>query len=137
MTKRPVLVGIVAFAAVCGTPTSPCACEPERTHVVVRGTVRTATGDPLPSATVYAVAAPPGAPALDPLRGPGHEAATTDAQGRYRVRLLSGFAPATPATVRVALVPAPGDTVRAEAVGASLRSEREAADTLIVDVVVP
>jgi hypothetical protein len=137
MTKRPFLVGIVALGAVCSTPTSPCACEPERTHLVVRGTVHTRGGDPRAGATVYVVAAPAGAPAADPVRSAGDGVATTDAQGEYLVRVRSDFPPAAPANVRVAVVAAPADTVRAEAAGASLRSERQVADTLVLDVVVP
>lgn len=137
MIKRSFLVGSLALAAVCGTPTSPCACEPQRTHLVVRGTVRTGTGVPIPSAKVYVVAAPAGTPALDPVLSAGDGVATTDAQGYYRVRVLSRFSPASPAAVRVTVVHAPADTARAGAVGASLRSERQVADTLVLDVVVP
>jgi hypothetical protein len=137
MVKRLFLVVAVALVAVCGTPTSPCACEPERTHILVYGTVRTGTGVPVPSAKVFAGAAPAEAAVYDPVFGEGHEVVTTDAQGKYRVRVLSPFAPTVPATVRVAVVDAPGDTVRSQAVGASLRSERQAADSLEVNVVVP
>lgn len=137
MTKRPFLVGIVALAAVCGTPTSPCACESPRTHLIVQGTVRSETGSPIAGAKVSAVATPAGTPAPDPALSAGDGVVTTDAQGHYLVRVLSLFSPTPSAMVRVAVVRAPADTVRAEGAGAALRSERQVPDTLVLDVQVP
>ena len=137
MITRPFLVGTVVLAAVCGTPTSPCACEPQRTHLVVQGAVRSGAGSLVPGARVYVVAISDGAPPSDPALSAGDGVATTDAQGHYQMRVLSPLSPTSPVTARVAVVRAPGDTVRVDATGASLRSERQVADTLVVDIVVP
>ena len=136
MMKRILLVVPVALAAVCATPTSPCACEPLRTHLIVSGAVHTASGAPVAGATVFVAAAPEGTAALDPVVA-GEGGATTDPEGNYRVHAWSHSSPTTPAVVRVAVVRAPADTIRSEAVGASLRSEREAADSLTFNIVVP
>ena len=137
MAKRLLLVVTIALVAVCGTPTSPCACEPQRTHIVVYGTVRTANGAPVAGAKVFAAAAPAGAAAYDPVVVAGDGVTTTDADGDYRLRVLSVFSPTAPADVRVAVVRAPPDTIRAAAVGASLRRVDQVADSLGLNVVVP
>jgi hypothetical protein len=137
MTKRLLLVGTVVLAAVCGTPTSPCACEPQRTHLVVYGLVQTATGAPVAGAKVFAAVAPEGTADVDPVVAAGDAVATTDASGKYRVRVLSLFSPTAPADVRVAVIRAPADTIRAAAVGAWLRRVDQAPDSLALNVVVP
>ena len=137
MPKRLLLIGTVVVVAVCGTPISPCACEPLRSQLIVYGAVRTATGVAIPGAKVFAVATPVGTAAPDPVLAAGDAVATTDAEGSYRVRVMSDFPPTEPAAVRVAVVRAPVDTIRTEAVGASLRSERQTADSLELNVEVP
>jgi hypothetical protein len=137
MTKRLLLVVTVALVAVCGTPTAPCACEPQRTHLVVYGAVRTAAGTPVAGAKVFAAVAPAGTPAYDPVVVAGDGVTTTDADGNYRVRVVSLFSPTAPAAVRAAVVRAPADTIRTEALGASLRRVDQTADSLALNIVVP
>lgn len=137
MAKRLGLISILALAAVCGTPVSPCACEPQKTHLIVYGAVQTTAGAPVAGARVLAVALPEGATGYDPALATADAVDTTDSQGLYRVHLLSFLAPAGPAEVRLAVVHAPADTVRVDAVGASLRNQREPADSLRVDVTMP
>lgn len=136
MATRQFLIVTVALVAVCGTPTAPCACEPERTHLIVYGAVQTSAGAAVADAKVFVIATAAGTPVPDPVLGAG-EGAVTDAQGKYRVRVLSGLSPTAPAAVHVAVVHAPADTVRSDATGASLRSERDPADSLELNVVVP
>lgn len=137
MTKRLFLGVTTALVAVCGTPTPPCACEPLRTHLLVYGAVRTGGGAPVATAKVFVVATSAQTAAFDPVLAAGDGVTTTDAQGRFRVRVLSHFAATAPAAVRVAVVHAPADTVRSEAIGASLRSEHQVPDSLELNVVVP
>ena len=137
MARRLILVATIVLVAVCGTPTSPCACEPQRTHLLVHGAVHTATGAPVVNAKVFVAAAPAGTVAPDPVLVAGDGVVTTDAAGGYRVRVLTLFSPTAPAKVRVAVIPGAVDTIRTEAVGASLRSVREPADSLALDVAVP
>lgn len=137
MARRLILVAAIALVAVCGTPTAPCACEPLRTHLLVYGAVHAATGAPVVGAKVFVAAAPAGTAAYDPVVVAGDGVATTDAAGNYGVRVITAFPPTAPAMVRVAVIAGPVDTIRTEAVGASLRSVRDPADSLALNVVVP
>lgn len=137
MAKRPVLVLGAATIVFCSTPTVPCACPPTRTHLIVYGTVRTSAGAPVADARVFVTPAPAGAPSYDPILIGQPPAASTGMNGGYRIDAFSGFGPTAPALVRAASIRAPADTARAEATGASLRSERERPDSLQLDIVFP
>ena len=93
----------VALLIAC-TPTEPCACPPSRTTLIVYGEVRSGAGDPIASAVVRYLLAPPpnalpsgGEPcAFDPSRNDADPAeVSTDASGRFRTQLYGNSGPGT------------------------------------------
>ena len=108
------------------TPTEPCACSPAQTSLVIYGEVRSASGEPVASAVVRYVLAPP---ALVTATGnacqfggtdgdaePGQ--ARADAAGRFRTLVHSGYGPGT-RCLRVT-AHAPGDVADSASVSGLL-----------------
>jgi hypothetical protein len=133
-TRLFVIIG-AASIAVCTTPVAPCACEPQRTHVVIYGTVRTAAGASMAGSPVFVVAVPLGGPVVNATEL--QPSGTTATNGHYRVESISFYAPATPLTVKGAAVNVAGDTARAETVGGSLRPWGQPPDSVQLDLVFP
>ena len=92
----------VALLLAC-IPTEPCACTPARASLVVYGEVRSASGNPVASAVVRYVLAPPtnvtatGSACQFDASGGGAEPAqgVADVAGRFRTLVYSDYAPGT------------------------------------------
>jgi hypothetical protein len=137
MKKKLFLALLPVTVAVCTNPTALCGCEPQRSHLVVHGTVRTAGGAPVPAAQVFALVAPPASPATDAIAGGGGPPAITASDGSYRIDVVSLFSPATTVSVFAAAVRPPADTLRSTTPGGSLRPQTDVPDSVRVDIVFP
>jgi hypothetical protein len=102
--RRVLLRGVagVVLLVAC-IPTEPCACPPARTSLVIYGEVRAAGGNPVPSAVVHYVLAPPAIVTttgsvcqFDATRGDAEPAQVrADAAGRFRTLVYSVYEPGT------------------------------------------
>ena len=132
----------LAFAsvllAVCSTPVAPCACEPNRTHILVYGVATDEAGAPVAGAAVFVIIPQPVAPINDPVLAPDHATATTATDGGYRIDLITLESPSSwPVGVITAAVRAPSDTVRLPGFGGVLRPVGQRPDSIEVNFVFP
>lgn len=127
-----------AIVAVCSTPASPCACEPSRTHIMVYGVTKDASGVPVAGATVFVLIPNLFDPVNDPVLSPAHVTATTSSDGAFRLELISLQSPSTfPVGVLAAAVRAPGDTVRIPGFGGLLRPVGQKPDSIELNFTFP
>jgi hypothetical protein len=129
----------VAVLFSCSSPTDGCACPPSRTHAVIYGTVTDAVQQPVAGWRVQAAI-------QGPVCGQGSAEITiaipppppTDADGRYRLHLISSYAHRT-ACVQVSARETEGSTPPAVTVTAAvpMRWEREPADSVRIDIRLP
>jgi hypothetical protein len=126
------------LVAVCSTPASPCACEPNRTHILVYGNAKNSSGTPVAGAAVFVIRPHLGAPINDPFLSPDHATATTATDGNYRIDLITLESPSSlPVVVLTAAVRAPSDTVRLPGFGGLLRPVGQRPDSVEVNFVFP
>ena len=126
------------LVAVCTTPVAPCACEPNRTHILVYGNAKDASGAPVVGAAVYVIRPYLGAPVTDPVLAPDHATATTATDGSYRIDLITLESPSSgPVGVLAAAVRAPSDTLRLAGAGGVLRPVGQRPDSVEVNFVFP
>ena len=137
MKKRFLLALLPVAVAVCTNPTALCGCEPMRTHLVVYGTVRTASGSVVADAQVFVALPPIETHATTPFFAPGMVTGPTAADGSYRVDALTYLSPPSQVSVVAAAVRAPADTARTTAAGGALRPQNDVPDSVRVGIVFP
>lgn len=101
---------MASLVVACSTPTELCGCSIARAAVVVKGTLHTEAGEPVPGVQVNFDGVP-ATMSADPPMALDHPA-TTDAQGAFTTLAFSVFGSAEQ-TIRAVVIGAPhADTLR-------------------------